>query len=155
MPPLASSPPLAASTRRLRDYRLLVNTFAPLLTIVLAVLVFRWVFPWLFSVLIYIWAAAALLLVVFAVPWLLVWCAFALGRIKCPACDAPFAPRFCLCIPKTFRSCGFAGTASKHRAASNAARPWRLNRLRPSGRGARVAVCKIRHGKIMSSAAGN
>jgi protein-S-isoprenylcysteine O-methyltransferase Ste14 len=119
MPQFASLPSLAARTRRLRDYRLLVNTFAPLLTIVLAVLVFRWVFPWVFSVLIYVWAAAALLLVVFAVPWLLVWCAFALGRIKCPACEAPFASRFRLWIPKTCQSCGYDVTASKKRATSN------------------------------------
>jgi hypothetical protein len=105
MPQFASLPSLAARTRRLRDYRLLVNTFAPLLTI--------------FSVLIYVWAAAALLLVVFAVPWLLVWCAFALGRIKCPACEAPFASRFRLWIPKTCQSCGYDVTASKKRATSN------------------------------------
>jgi hypothetical protein len=115
----ASLPPLTARVRRLRIYRSLANAFAPLLTVALAVLVFRWIFPWLFSLLIYVWTAAALLLVALAIPWLLVSCAFALGKIKCPSCEAPFASKFHLWIPKTCHTCGYDITAAKSGATSN------------------------------------
>jgi hypothetical protein len=114
----ASLPPLTARARRLRIYRLLANAFVPLLAVALAVLVFRWVFPWVFSLLVYVWTADAVLLVVLAIPWLLVSGAFALGRIKCPACDAPFASKFHLWIPKTCQACGYDITAP-NRATSN------------------------------------
>jgi hypothetical protein len=115
----ASLPPLSARVRRLRFYRLLANAFAPLLVVALAILVFRWMFPWLFSRLVFVWTAEALLLVVLAIPWLLVSCAFALGRIKCPSCDAPFASKFHLWVPKTCQSCGYDIIATKNGAASN------------------------------------
>ena len=111
--------PLTARVRRLRTYRLLANAFAPLLAIALAVLVFRWMFPWLFSLLVYVWIADALLLIVLAVPWLLVSRAFALGRIKCPSCDAPFVSKLHLWVPKTCQSCGYDITAPKNGATSN------------------------------------
>ena len=79
----------------------------------LTVIVFRWMFPWLFSLLVYVWAADALLLIVLAMPWLLVSCAFALGRIKCPSCEAAFAARFHLWVPQTCRTCGYDITAAK------------------------------------------
>ena len=104
--------------RRLRRYRLLTNAFAPLLAMALAVLVFRWVFPWLFSVLVYVWAAAALLLGLWAVPWFLLSRDFYKGRIKCPACEAPFATQFHLWIPKTCQSCGFDVTSPQSRVAA-------------------------------------
>ena len=115
----ASLPPLTARVRRLRIYRSLANAFAPLLTVALAVLVFRWIFPWLFSLLIYVWTAAALLLVALAIPWLLVSCAFALGRIKCPSCEAPFASKFHLWVPKTCQSCGYDVTTTRTGATSD------------------------------------
>jgi hypothetical protein len=115
----ASLPPLTARVRRLRIYRSLANAFVPLLAVALAVLGFRWVFPWLFSVLVYVWTAEAVLLVVLAVPWLLVSCAFALGRIKCPSCDAPFASKFHLWVPKTCQGCGYDITAAKNDVTSN------------------------------------
>jgi hypothetical protein len=98
--------PMPASVRRLRLYRGITNVYPALLALALAVLAFRWLFPWLFSVLVYIWAADAVVLVVLAVPWLLVSWAFALGKIKCPACEAPFASRFHLWVPKACQSCG-------------------------------------------------
>jgi len=104
---MEQSPSLTASVRRLRAYRLLANSFPALLAIALAVIVFRWVFPRLFSALVVIWSADALLLVVLAVPWLLVSWALALGKIKCPACAAPFATKFHLWVPKTCQTCGY------------------------------------------------
>jgi hypothetical protein len=108
----ASVPPFTARARRLRTYRLLANAFVPLLAVAMAALVFRWVFPWVFSVLVYVWAADAVLLVVLAIPWFLVSCAFALGKIKCPSCDAPFTSRFHLWVPKTCQGCGYDVTAA-------------------------------------------
>ena len=115
----ASLPPLTARVRRLRIYRLLANAFVPLLVIALAVLVFRWLFPWLFSLLVYVWSADAVLLVVLAIPWLLVSCVFALGRIKCPSCDAPFASKFHLWVPKTCQGCGYDITAANGATSDN------------------------------------
>jgi len=114
-----SLPSLTARVRRLRIYRLLANAFAPLLAVALAVIVFRWMFPWLFSLLVYVWTADAFLLLVLAIPWLLVSCAFALGRIKCPLCDAPFASKFHLWVPKACQSCGSDITTPKNGATSN------------------------------------
>jgi hypothetical protein len=111
--------PLTARVRRLRNYRSLANALTPLLAMALAVLVFRWMFPWLFSVLVVVWSADAFLLVLLAVPWLLVSCAFALGRIKCPSCDAPFASKFHLWVPKACQSCGYDITAHKNSPTSN------------------------------------
>lgn len=112
------SPLLSAHLRRLRIYRSLVNAFAPLLAIALAVLAFRWVFPWLFSLLVYVWTADAFLLLALAIPWLLISCAFAAGRIKCPSCEAPFASRFHLWVPKACQSCGYDITAAGNGATS-------------------------------------
>jgi hypothetical protein len=111
--------PLTARVRRLRIYRWLANAFAPLLAVALAVIVFRWLFPWLFSLLVLVWTADAFLLVVLAIPWLLVSWAFALGTIKCPLCEAPFAAKFHLWVPKACQSCGYDITAAKNGASSN------------------------------------
>lgn len=112
MPQLNSLPPLATSVRRLRAYRLLANASAPLLVIALAVIVFRWVFPYLFSVLVYVWAAAGLLLLVLVIPWTVVLCAFALGKIRCPACGGPFASGFQLWVPRHCHTCGYDVTSA-------------------------------------------
>jgi len=77
-----SSPGLTARVRRLRIYRLFANSFPALLAVALAVLVFRWMFPWLFSSLELIWTADTFLLAVLAAPWLLVSWGLALGKIK-------------------------------------------------------------------------
>jgi hypothetical protein len=110
---------LTARVRRLRTYRLLANSYVPLLAIALALLVFRWIFPWVFSVVAYIWAADAFLLVLLAVPWLLVSSALAFGKIKCPACDARFASGFHLWVPKGCQSCGYDITIPTTTAASD------------------------------------
>jgi hypothetical protein len=115
----SSLPPLTARSRRVRIYRLVVNAAAPLLAIALAVLVFHWMFPWLFSLLVLVWTADALVLAVVAIPWLLVSYAFAKGRIKFPLCDAPFASKFHLWVPKACQSCGYDVTAPKNAATSN------------------------------------
>jgi len=104
--------------RRLRSYRLLVNSFTPLLAIALLVVVLRWTVPPLLSLLVYVWTADAFLLAVLAVPWLLVSWALALGKIKCPACEAPFTSRFHLWVPKTCQHCGYDITAPEKRRAS-------------------------------------
>jgi hypothetical protein len=111
--------PLTARSRRVRIYRLVVNASAPLLAIALGVLVFHWMFPWLFSLLVLVWTADALVLAVVAIPWLLVSYAFAKGRIKCPLCDGPFASKFHLWVPKACQSCGYDVTAPKNAATSN------------------------------------
>jgi len=118
-----SLPSLTTRVRRLRAYRLLANSFPALLAIALAVLVFRWMFSWLFSALVYIWIADAFLLIVLAAPWLVVSGALALGKIKCPACAAPFAAKFHLWVPKTCQACGYDITAP-HSGATSSKR-WR------------------------------
>ena len=114
-----SLPSLAARARRLRIYRRLANSFPALLAIALAVLIFRWMFPWLFSILVWLWAADALLLVVLAVPWLLVSWGLALGKIKCPSCDGPFVSTFHPWVPKTCQTCGYDITAPRSGATTN------------------------------------
>jgi hypothetical protein len=115
----SSLPPLTARSRRLRIYRLVANSAAPLLAIALAILIFHWMFPRLFSLLVLVWTADALVLAVVAIPWLLVSYAFAKGRIKCPRCDAPFASKFHLWVPKACQGCGYDVTAPKNVATSN------------------------------------
>ena len=107
MEPSASLPRFAARVRRLRNYRLLANSFVPLLLVALAVILSRWMFPRLFSVLVLVWTADAVLLVVLAVPWLLVSWALALGKITCPSCDSAFASKFHLWVPKACQNCGY------------------------------------------------
>jgi len=115
----ASISRLTARARRLRIYRLLANSFPALLVIALAVFVFRWMFPWLFSILVFVWTADAFLLVVLAVPWLLVSWGLAFGKIKCPSCAAPFVSKFHLWVPKACQSCGYDITGPKNGATSN------------------------------------
>jgi hypothetical protein len=114
-----SLPPLTARSRRLRIYRRVANASAPLPSIALAVLVFHWMFPWIFSLLVLVWTADVLVLAVVAIPWLLVSYAFAKGRIKCPLCDAPFASKFHLWVPKACQGCGYDVTAPKNAATPN------------------------------------
>ena len=103
----------------MRVKRQLVNSFAPLLVIALAVLVLHLMFPYLFSVLVWVWTADAFLLLVLAILWVLGSWAFASGKIKCPACAAPFAAEFHLWIPKTCQACGYDITAPPSEATSN------------------------------------
>jgi len=112
-------PSLTARTRRLSLYRLLANSFVPLLVIALSVLLLRWAVPDLLSVLIVIWSADAFLIVVLAIPWLLVSWAFTSGKIKCPLCDAPFAHGFHLWVPKACQNCGHDTAALKISATSH------------------------------------
>jgi len=100
-------PGLADRVRRLRSYRLLANSFVPLLAVALLVLVLRYTVPQLLSVLLVVWTADAVLLVLLLVPWLLVSWALAYGKIKCPSCDAPFTSRFHLWVPKACQHCGY------------------------------------------------
>ena len=100
MEPSGSPPGLTARAWRLRIYRLFANSFPALLAVALAVVVFRRMFPWLFSALELIWTADAFLLAVLVAPWLLVSWGLALGKIKCPSCDGPFATKFHLWVPK-------------------------------------------------------
>ena len=97
---------MSASVRRVRLYRALANIYPALIAMALVVLVFRWMFPWFFPVLIYVWATDIVVLILLAVPWLLVSWAFGSGRIRCPACAAPFTRGFHLWVPKACESCG-------------------------------------------------
>ena len=108
----------AARLRQLRLYRTVANVYPALLAMALAVLVFRWMFPWLFSALVYVWAADIVVLLVFAVPWLLISWAFASGKIRCPACEAPFTSRFHLWVPKACEHCGCQITIGRNGAPS-------------------------------------
>jgi hypothetical protein len=115
----SSTRSLTARVRRLRIYRLFANSYPALLVIALAVLVFRLMFPWLFSILVWIWTADAFLLIALAIPWLLVSWGLALGKIKCPLCDAPFANKFHLWVPRTCQACGY-DIAAPHTDATSA-----------------------------------
>jgi|ERR1700722_640899 hypothetical protein len=103
---------LKARVRQLRTYRLLVNAFVPVLVMALAALAFRWVFPYLFSVLTWLWTTETLLLLALAVAWALGSWAFASGKFKCPACHAPFATKFHLWVRGTCQACGYDLAAS-------------------------------------------
>lgn len=102
-----------------RIKRQLVNSFAPLLVIALAVLVLHWMFPYIFSVLVWVWTADAFFLLVLAILWVLGSWAFASGKIKCPACAAAFAAEFHLWIPKNCQACGYDITAPRSKASSD------------------------------------
>ena len=91
----------------MRSYRTLRNALTPLLVIAVALLAFRWVFPWLFSRLVFVWSADAVILLLIAIPWVVLSCAFAFGRIKCPACHGAFTSRFHLLVPKACQGCGY------------------------------------------------
>ena len=118
MEPVDSASRFTTRVQRLRTFRLFANSFAPLLVVALVVLLFRWLFPWTFSVLVLVWTVDAFLLVVLAVPWLLASWAFARGRIKCPSCEAPFASRFHLWVPKACQGCGYDVTTPRTGASS-------------------------------------
>ena len=111
-------PDLGDRARRLRIYRLLVNSFTPLLAIALLVVVLRWTVPPLLSLLVFVWTADAFLLAALAVPWLLVSWAFAFGKIKCPSCEGPFTSGFHLWVPKACQHCGYDITARGKRRDS-------------------------------------
>jgi len=104
--------------RRLRLYRLLANTFVILLAFALVLLLLRWLLPWIFALLVFLWTADAILLVALSVPWLLLASALALGRIVCPACHAPFTSRFRLWVPRACEKCGYDITAPPKSASS-------------------------------------
>jgi len=106
MEPAASHPQLNAQALQLRTYRALTNASILLLVVASALLVTHFVFPYLFSVLLRVWTVDALLVFVLAVAWLCGMWAFASGRIKCPACAAPFATGFHFWVPKTCQACG-------------------------------------------------
>ena len=108
-----------AAERRLRTYRLLANSLPPLLAIALLVLVLRWTVPELLSLLEVVWTADAVLILVLVVPWLVVSWAFALGKVKCPSCGAPFVSSFHLWVPKTCQNCRHDITPPKNGASSN------------------------------------
>jgi hypothetical protein len=105
--------PPAAEVQRLRNYRRLANTLTPLPVITAALLAFRWVFPWLFSRLVFVWSADAIVLIILAIPWLVLSCAFAFGRIRCPACHGAFTCGFHLFVPKACHGCGYDVTAPR------------------------------------------
>jgi hypothetical protein len=102
-----SLPHLDIRTQHVRTQRLLVNLLAPTLAIALALFVFHGVFPYFFSVLVWLWTVEGLLLVALAVLWVLGSWAFASGKIRCPGCAAAFSPGFHVWIPKTCHACGY------------------------------------------------
>jgi len=114
-----SLPGFGMQLRRLRLYRLLVNSFVTLLALALVLLLIRWLLPWTFAALLFIWTADAIVLGVLAIPWLVVASALALGRMLCPACHAPFTSGFHLWVPRVCEKCGYDVTASLKDAASH------------------------------------
>ena len=102
-----SAPWSSARVRRLRFYRLLANLFIPLIGILFVTVALRWTLPQLLRVWVVIWSAVTLLVLLIALPWVLVSFGFALGGIKCPSCNASFAPGFRAWVPKICRSCGY------------------------------------------------
>jgi len=107
----ASAAILGARARDVRARRLLVNALLPLLVTAVGLLVFHWVFPYLFSVLVWLWTAEALFAVALAAVWCVGWWAFASGKIKCPACARPFAAKLHLWVPSACQTCGYDVTA--------------------------------------------
>lgn len=109
----------SARVRRLRQYRLMANSFATLLAVALVLLLLRWISPWIFSVLVDVWSVDAVLLVVLAVPWLLVSLALARGRVACPACNGPFTSQFHLWVPRNCQKCAYDITGQSKGGPSN------------------------------------
>jgi hypothetical protein len=115
---IGSAPWPNARAKRLRIYRLLANSFAPLFALALVVVVLRWTLPQFLQVLVTVWLAVAALFVVLAVPWLIVEAAFALGAIKCPSCGAPIDSSFTW-VPRKCPGCGYDISAMAIDATSN------------------------------------
>jgi hypothetical protein len=105
--PAGASSRLSDHARHVRGYRQFVNSLFIALLLALALLAFRWVFPYLFSVLVWVWTADAFLILLIAIMWLLGCWAFASGKIRCPGCAAPFANRFHLWVPRACQACGY------------------------------------------------
>jgi hypothetical protein len=97
--------------RHLRNYRQLINSLLVVLLFALALLAFRWVFPYLFSVLVWVWIADAFVILVIGMTWVLGCWAFASGKVRCPGCAAPFTDGFRFWIPKACHACGYDITA--------------------------------------------
>lgn len=119
MKQFAPLPRPTVHTQHVRIGRRLVNSLVPLSVVVLTLLLLHWEFPYMFSVLAWVWAADAFFLLVIAVLWSFGSWTFASGRIKCPACSAPFATEFHLWISKTCHACGYDITAPQNGPTSN------------------------------------
>lgn len=122
---MEKSGPLPASSAlvsRLRLYRLLANAFVILAAFAVLLLLLRWLFPWTFALLVFLWTADAILLVALSIPWLVIVSALALGRVACPACHAPFTARFHLWVPKACAKCGY-DLSARTRSVTSGNRP--------------------------------
>ena len=85
-------PPLVArDIRRVRIYRAFENSFWLFIVIILLLNVLRWVLPSQSHYIVgYLWAPFGFLMVIGAIPWFVIGCAFMFGLIKCPICREPF-----------------------------------------------------------------
>lgn len=102
------TPWVAARARRLRLYRLLVNSFWFLIPVILVLNLLRLLFPAASPVLwAALWIPFGTAIYILAIPWLVTGVGFSWGMIKCPACDRRFTRGFSPWIPKTCQNCGF------------------------------------------------
>jgi hypothetical protein len=109
------APWIAVRAKRLRLCRLLANSFWWVLGFILVANVLRFAIPPLAPILGYLFLPVALLMLVLGVPWLVVSLGFSSGVIKCPSCDARFAPKFPPWVPRACQNCGYDIYALRHR----------------------------------------
>ena len=109
------TPWLAARAKRLRLYRLLAHSAWWFLGLILVANLLRWAIPQIGPILGYLFLPLSVLMVLLAIPWLLASWGFQFGLIKCPSCDARFAPKFPPWIPKACQNCGYDIYELRHR----------------------------------------
>jgi len=109
------APWMTARAKRLRLFRLVGNLFWYYLAICLLGGLLRWALPRLSDVVGYAFLPFGVLFGVLAIPWLLVSSGFQFGFIKCPSCDARYAPKFWPWIPKCCQNCRYDIYTLQHR----------------------------------------
>jgi hypothetical protein len=102
-----SAPWIAARAKRMRLYRLLVNSFWQLLLVVLLANLLRSEFPQLEPTLALLWVPFSFVFLPLAVCWFVIGAGFDFGLIKCPSCGQRFAPRFPPWVPKACQNCRY------------------------------------------------
>jgi hypothetical protein len=106
---------MTARAKRLRLYRLVANSFWFLLGLILLANLMRWAIPQLGSILGYLFLPLGILMPLLGIPWLIISWGFSSGTIKCPSCDARFAPKFWPWVPKSCQNCHYDIYTLRHR----------------------------------------
>jgi hypothetical protein len=109
------APWMTARAKRLRLYRLVANSFWFLLGLILLANLLRWAIPQLGSILGYLFLPLGILMPLLGIPWLIISWGFSSGTIKCPSCDARFAPKFWPWVPKSCQNCHYDIYTLRHR----------------------------------------